>query len=167
MTAKSFIPGPSPFSAATHPCSAKGWHCHAGSVAHGPAGPVLPATPYPLSGEDAIERPSGSSPVENDPSSPHPISPTGGLPGHGRLPPPPSTRHPPTPLGKRCAFSTAHRPRRRLRGGGVPSTAGTSPTAPMAVGRAIRQKEADSHRRQHLRQRLLTVVQSLTCCSPD
>lgn len=34
-------------------------------------------------------------------------------PGHGRLPPPSTTRHPPTPLGKRCAFSTAHRPRRR------------------------------------------------------
>jgi hypothetical protein len=50
--------------------------------------------------------------VENAPSSPGtPITPAGGLPGYGRLPPPPAPRHPPTPLGKRYAFSTAHRPR--------------------------------------------------------
>jgi len=40
-----------------------------------------------------------------------PITPAGGLPGYGRLPPPPTTRHPPTPLGKRYAFPTARRPR--------------------------------------------------------
>ena len=55
-----------------------------------------------------------SHPVENTPSSPAPPSPPArGLPGCGRLPPPPHPRHPPTPLGKRCAFPTAPRPRRR------------------------------------------------------
>jgi hypothetical protein len=59
--------------------------------------------------------------------------------------PHPSTRHPPTPLGKRYAFPTARRPRRRLEA----RTTNTSPTAPMAISRAIRQKEAVSHRHQH------------------
>ena len=57
---------------------------------------------------------SGGLPCGKRPLFPRtPITPAGGLPGYGRLPPPPSTRHPPTPLGKRSAFSTAHRPRRR------------------------------------------------------
>jgi hypothetical protein len=39
-----------------------------------------------------------------------PITPAVGLPGYGRLPPPPTFRHPPTPLGKRYAFPTVRRP---------------------------------------------------------
>jgi hypothetical protein len=43
----------------------------------------------------------------------------GGLTRHGRLPARPVHRHPPTPLGKRSAFSTARRPRRRRGPGNI------------------------------------------------
>jgi transposase InsO family protein len=41
------------------------------------------------------------------------ITPAGDLPEYEGCRPHPAPRHPPTPLGKRCAFSTVHRLRRR------------------------------------------------------